>query len=505
MSTTALTERTADPTAESVALAADRAGSPRLSARAWTATVLALDTVMFVAGSLAAQFGAHHAGVTPMPARWLAVYALVLFAVLASRGLYRRSLQTRQLDDARAILVALTVAAAAALSLQVLLTGSGDGDLVVRVWAFLAVYLIAGRTSLQWAVGNAHRAGLLLRPTLIVGRGRIGTRLAERLSNHPELGLVPVGFLDKEPLPVDDGDELPVLGASWDLDRVVREHGIQQVVVAFSTAPDEVLLRLTRRCDELGVDVAFVPRLYERVGEDVTVEHFGGLSLLVPQRVDPKDWHFAVKYAVDRIVAALVLLLALPLLAVVALAIRITMGRPIFFRQTRVGRDGKPFRMLKFRSMRNAENGALPFVLPEGLGPGGVEGADRRTPLGRLLRDTNLDELPQLLNVLKGEMSIVGPRPERPEFAKRFETSVYRYRERHRVKAGITGWAQVHGLRGRTSITDRAEWDNYYIENVSLWLDLKILLMTAATVAGAVLPRPVAPPFRRRDFVPKEP
>ena len=132
--------------------------------------------------------------------------------------------------------------------------------------------------------------------------------------------------------------------------------------------------------------------------------------------------------------------------------------------------------------MRAIEDDTSTFILPDGLGPGGVEGADRRTPIGRLLRSTNIDELPQLLNVFKGEMSLVGPRPERPEFAGRFEETVYRYADRHRVKAGITGWAQVHGLRGRTSIADRAEWDNFYIENFSLWLDLKILLMTAATL-----------------------
>jgi len=261
-------------------------------------------------------------------------------------------------------------------------------------------------------------------------------------------------------------------------------------VVAFSTAPDEVLLRLLRRCDALGVDVAFVPRFYERVPEDVSVEHLGGLSLLVPHRVDPQNWHFAVKYAGDRVLAALLLAFLAPMFVLAALAVLLTMGRPIFFRQTRVGRDGKPFDMLKFRSMRCADEDEPTFILPDGVGPGGVEGVDRRTTLGRFLRDANIDELPQLLNVLKGEMSIVGPRPERPEFVSRFEETVYRYGDRHRVKSGITGWAQVHGLRGRTSIADRAEWDNFYVENFSIWLDLKIVLMTAGTVIRGVISPP---------------
>jgi lipopolysaccharide/colanic/teichoic acid biosynthesis glycosyltransferase len=124
------------------------------------------------------------------------------------------------------------------------------------------------------------------------------------------------------------------------------------------------------------------------------------------------------------------------------------------------------------------------FALPEGAGPGGVEGEDRRTGLGAFLRASSIDELPQLFNVLRGEMSVIGPRPERPEFVSQFERNVYRYGERHRVKSGISGWAQVHGLRGKTSIADRAEWDNFYIENFSLWLDLKIALLTFRAVLG---------------------
>ena len=490
MSSTPLTELSLDALVEPVvAIPHADTRSWRITANGWASIMLGLDGLMFVAGSLAAEYGAHHAGVTPLPTRWLLLFALVLFPLLAGRGLYRRRLQSHVLDDARAVLLALTLSAAFALSLRVLLEGSGAGALFVREWAFLAVYLIAGRTALQWSFGNAARAGHLVRPTLIVGRGRIGTILAQRLQLRPELGLRPVGFLDKDPLPLDDSpDGLPVLGASWDLERVVEEHGVQQVVVAFSTAPDDVLLRLLRRCDALGVDVAFVPRFYERVAEDVTVEHLGGVSLLVPRRVDPRNWHFTLKYICDRVVAGALVAITTPILLLVALAIRLTMGRPILFRQTRMGRDGKPFEILKFRSMRNVPEGATTFVLPEGLGPGGVEGADRRTPLGRFLRDSNLDELPQLLNVLKGEMSLVGPRPERPEFATRFESTVYRYGERHRVKAGITGWAQVHGLRGRTSIADRAEWDNFYIENFSLWLDLKILLMTGWELLRMLLP-----------------
>jgi lipopolysaccharide/colanic/teichoic acid biosynthesis glycosyltransferase len=167
--------------------------------------------------------------------------------------------------------------------------------------------------------------------------------------------------------------------------------------------------------------------------------------------------------------------------------VKLSSPGPVFFRQRRIGRDGREFDLLKFRSMRIPEDPSLhpdrALALPTDTAPGGVEGGiDRRTPIGRLIRRTSLDELPQLLNVFRGEMSIVGPRPERPEYAALFEQQIARYEDRHRVKAGITGWAQVHGLRGKTSLSDRIEWDNYYIQNWSLRLDAKIMLMTLTAV-----------------------
>ena len=170
-----------------------------------------------------------------------------------------------------------------------------------------------------------------------------------------------------------------------------------------------------------------------------------------------------------------------PVLAVIAVAVKLTSSGPVLFHQQRVGRDGRTFDVLKFRTMIEAPVPSS-FQVGDGLAPGGVEGLDRRTPLGRVLRDLSLDELPQLYNVLRGDMSLVGPRPERPEYVVRFARDVARYEDRHRVKSGITGWAQVHGYRGQTSIADRVEWDNYYIQNWSIWLDLRIIFMTIAEV-----------------------
>jgi exopolysaccharide biosynthesis polyprenyl glycosylphosphotransferase len=288
----------------------------------------------------------------------------------------------------------------------------------------------------------------------------------------------------------EEEDALPVLGASWDLEDVVQRYDVEQVVVTFSTAPHAVLLNMIRRCRELGVEVVIVPRLFEEVSNRVEVEHLGGIPLLRAATVDPKGWQFSIKYAIDRIIAALVLVLISPLLLAIAIAVRLSSPGPILFRQPRVGLDGHEFDMLKFRTMRGdaSQDGeadaawAASVTGEEAEERDGDERAasspDRRTSVGRILRKLSLDELPQFANVLRGEMSLVGPRPERTGYVRAFEDRIYRYGDRHRVKSGITGWAQVQGLRGETSLSDRVEWDNFYIENWSLWLDLKIALMT---------------------------
>ena len=455
----------------------------RAPTRAWARGALLLDTVLLAAAGAATQLGSGDAGILRVSPVWIVAYAALVLGMLQLRGMYSWRLRVSVLDDLRGILAVTALASMAVLSLRILLPGDVD-DLApqsLRLLAFSAVYLAAGRVAYDWAQLNARRHGELAKPTLIVGAGRVGRLTANRLLEHRELGLVPVGFIDKEPLD-EPGLPVPVLGASWDLEHLIEQHGIEHVVVTFSTAPSEVLLREIERCEQLGVSVSLVPRLFERMTERLTVDHLGGLPLLSAQRVDPKGLQFALKYTVDRIVAGLLLLVLLPLFGLLVLGTLLSVGRPIFFRQPRFGLDGREFEMLKFRSMRAAPEQLEVLDLPPDTAPGGVEGDDRRTPFGTLLRKTSLDELPQLLNVLRGDMSLIGPRPERPDFARLFEDNVYRYGDRHRVKSGITGWAQVHGLRGKTSLSDRVEWDNYYIENWSLWLDVKILLMTVWAV-----------------------
>jgi exopolysaccharide biosynthesis polyprenyl glycosylphosphotransferase len=244
-----------------------------------------------------------------------------------------------------------------------------------------------------------------------------------------------------------------------------------------------------RQCDELGIEVSLVPRLFESINVRVGLEHIGGMPLFRLRTVRPKGWQFAIKHFLDRLVAVALIVVVAPLLIAAAIGVKLSSPGPLFFRQRRVGRDGREFDILKFRTMGGSpdEHGeADADWAARSLGSSSsaaVAGpAERRTRFGGILRRYSLDELPQLFNVLRGEMSLVGPRPERSSYAKLFQDRLYRYGDRHRVKSGLTGWAQVHGLRGKTSLSDRVEWDNYYIENWSLWLDLKILLMTLSAV-----------------------
>jgi exopolysaccharide biosynthesis polyprenyl glycosylphosphotransferase len=462
---------------------------------AWALARFSLDATMLVVAGLATTLGSRAANVEAAPAGWLTLFGVLVLAVFALRGMYRPRLRHEILEDLRGVIAATSLAAMAVLTLRELFAAPADlSEQSIRPWAFATAYLAAGRVALHWSRTQARRHGESLRPTLIVGAGRIGRLTARRLLEHPELGLRPIGFIDKEPMDAeDDGTRLPVLGSSWDLDRIVAEQGVQQVIVTFSTAPNEVLLRTMRRCEELGVGVAFIPRLFEKMTARLTVEYLGGLPLVSAHAPNPKGIQFAVKYAADRMLAAFLVVLVSPILIAGAIATWISLGRPILFRQRRVGLDGREFDMLKFRTMRGtpAQRGEADAEWArEQLRTGAANEArpfpsqadDSRTRVGRLLRRLSIDELPQLLNVLAGDMSVVGPRPERSHYVQLFEDSVYRYGDRHRVKAGITGWAQVNGLRGKTSLADRVEWDNYYIENWSLWLDVKILLLTVVSV-----------------------
>jgi lipopolysaccharide/colanic/teichoic acid biosynthesis glycosyltransferase len=299
---------------------------------------------------------------------------------------------------------------------------------------------------------------------------------------EPEYGLRPVGFLDADPTrPAVDLDlGVPVLGGPDDLVDVCSDTGARHVILAFAYERDHRLAELVKRCQELDVGVSVVPRLYESVSERGQLDHVGGLPLFSPHAIDPRGWQFTLKHTIDRVIALLALTVLLPVLLALGLAVRLSSPGPVIFRQRRVGRDGRVFELLKFRTMLAGHGGRL--TLRAGAAPGGIEGPDRRTRVGRWLRSSSMDELPQLVNVLRGEMSLIGPRPERPEFAEQFAREIDGYDDRHRVRSGITGWAQANGLRGQTSIADRVQFDNHYINNWSPGLELRTVALTLAEV-----------------------
>jgi exopolysaccharide biosynthesis polyprenyl glycosylphosphotransferase len=464
---------------------------PRATGRARPVATAFGDVIVMAAASTALVLAAVAAGRPAESGGWLLAFDATLLVVLWRRGAYRFRLHGSLLEDAGRVVVAGAVAATVVLAARSLVaTPTNPGTDVVRFWAVTSLFLLLARLVRTLSARRALATGGG-RPTLIVGAGRVGHLVARRLLDRPELGLRPVGFLDSEPLlPGPDGPHLPVLGATWNLDAHVRELGVEHVVVSFSTDPSSVHLDLLRRCQKMGLAVSVVPRLFEEMTGRLEVEFLGGLPMVCIQPVRVRSWQFSVKYALDRVLATAVLVVVAPLMAVAAAAVRLSSGGPVLYRQVRVGLNGRPFEMLKFRTMvgspeadgeadaawvrsMTAGDGAGPLASPP------IDRAtDRTTRVGHILRRLSVDELPQLFNVLRGDMSIVGPRPERMALVPGFEQSVYRYTDRHRVKAGMTGWAQVHGLRGETSLRDRIEWDNHYIQNWTPWLDLKIILLT---------------------------
>ncbi len=455
-----------------------------VDARAGAGLRLLIDVVVLYLGSCVALFAD-----SSLQADWLSRILVVAFPplVLGIMGVRHRAgghLSDSLLDAVAQVLGGVSLAAMLTVAAESVFSAPHPLTLALRLWLFAVVYLGIERSVLISLRRYAIRTGMLATPTLIVGAGVIGSHLVMRLASEPSYGLRPVGFVDADPMPSGENGAghpaVPVLGGPDDLLAAVASTGARRVILAFSAEPDRVLVAKVRECQALGVEVSLVPRLFETVNEQAVLSHVGGIPLLTLKPIDPRGWAFAIKHAIDRGLAAFGLLLMSPLMAVIAVLVVLSSPGPVFFRQRRVGRDGHEFDLLKFRTMREASDSPGEFELDAGCAPGGVEGVDRRTWVGRLLREVSLDELPQLFNVVRGDMSLVGPRPERPEYVERFVREVARYGDRHRVKSGITGWAQVHGLRGQTSIDDRVEWDNYYIQNWSLRLDLRIIVLTVA-------------------------
>jgi exopolysaccharide biosynthesis polyprenyl glycosylphosphotransferase len=409
-----------------------------------------------------------------------AAFGVVLLLLLGHAGLYRSRLSLSVLDDLPTLLGRWLAAAALAVLGQVAWSNALWADYIIN-WRFLwgavtiGVAIVLLRAAGYAAVRGLRRQRVVAHRTLIVGAGRVGNQIGEILTAHPEYGLHPIGFLDADPRLPDGPSGLPVLGGPADLSLYLQHGRVHNVVVAFSSMKESDMVSLIRTCDRHSTELFVVPRLFELHQVDDDMDNAWGLPLVRLRRATYRSPAWRAKRLVDVLVSAGTLLMLLPLLAVIAAAVRLDGGPGVLFRQERVGVDGVHFQVLKFRSLRPVNDG-------ESATNWNIAHDDRLSKVGRFLRKTSLDELPQLYNILRGDMSLVGPRPERPYFVDQFRTAYPSYEARHRVPSGLTGWAQVHGLRGDTSIADRARFDNYYIENWSLWLDLKIIMRTVGSV-----------------------
>jgi Undecaprenyl-phosphate glucose phosphotransferase len=332
--------------------------------------------------------------------------------------------------------------------------------------------VVAFRIALRGGLRTLRRRGYNLRYVIVAGAGELAVRVIERLHAHPETGLRVVGVL------TDDGAAhrrelhgVPVLGHYSELKRLLAEKRRDLLVVALPASESHQLAKILTDVEDELVNVRVVPDLPAIITLRSQVEDLDGIPLISLREGPLVGWAAVRKRIFDVVVSGLVLVATSPVLALIAAAVRVRSGRPVLFRQERMGLDGRVFQMIKFRSMeRGAEDATGPVWT--------VAHDRRRTRLGAFLRRTSLDELPQLWNVLRGDMSLVGPRPERPVFIEQFRREIPGYMLRHKIKAGVTGWAQVHGWRGNTSLHERVEHDLYYIQNWSLTLDLRILWLT---------------------------
>jgi len=294
------------------------------------------------------------------------------------------------------------------------------------------------------------------------------------LRDHPETGLRAVGFVDMLSLDL-EAPSIPMLGEPTDLSEILVDSQARALVLADGGLGDADVVSLVRKCQRQRCEVFVLPRLHEITHVADGMDAIGDVPLVRLRRSAYRSPSWRVKRMFDVAFSAVALVLLSPLLAIVALAVRLETGKGVIFRQQRVGRNGTSFELMKFRSLKPADE-------IESQTNWNISDDDRLGPIGRIIRKTSLDELPQLFNILRGDMSLVGPRPERPHFVAQFGQLYTGYADRHRVQCGLTGWAQIHGLRGNTSIDQRARFDNFYIENWTLWLDIKIILRTVVSI-----------------------
>ncbi len=407
--------------------------------------------------------------------RLVPVVVVLYPVVFYFQGLYQRRRIRSRFDETMRVVVAVLLAT---VILTAGLTFYRPPDftysrLFLAIFAAVDAILVSVfRWIIAGSLARIRRSGGNLQRVLVVGAGDLGRKVVERLNLHKEYGFSIVGFLDDDPgRQQRDIWGVPVLGTTDDLERVVVDEKVDQVLIALPLEAHYRTVQLVRRAGQMLVDIKVVPDVLQYYVMRAGIEDLDGLPLINLTQMPLQGWNQIVKRAFDIVGASTLLIATSWLFPIIALLIKRADGGPVFFSQVRTGLDGRSFRLFKFRSMRADAEG-------DGESHWTRSHDSRVTPIGEFLRRTNLDELPQLYNVLCGDMSLVGPRPEQPKFVERFRNRYPTYNTRHRVRSGLTGWAQVNGLRGDTSIRQRVAHDLYYIENWSLGLDIKILWRT---------------------------
>ena len=339
-------------------------------------------------------------------------------------------------------------------------------------WIMTIISLSLERVLFREVLRYMRRKGHNLRYSIIVGTGSLANDIFNRIELHPELGLKIKGFLSQDKSAVGSViNGIPVIGTYKDIGKIIIDKDIDQVITALPIEQHALTVELLKDIGNEMVDIKVVPDLCEFMTLRGGIDELDGLPIISLQDTPLYGWNIVVKRTFDIIFSVAAIIITAPIIALISILIKFISHGPVFYKQERMGLDGKKFITYKFRTMMvNAEENTGPVWAKEN--------DERKTTIGTFLRRTNLDELPQFFNVLKGDMSIVGPRPERPVFVEQFNKSIPQYMLRHKMKAGITGCAQVNGWRGNTSIEKRIEYDLYYIENWSLMFDIKIILMT---------------------------
>lgn len=405
------------------------------------------------------------------------VYAVVIMAVLAMRGLYIPRRGLGRVDMLYQVAIAVGIGWLACLAGTVLATRNvGPPRLMLIYWGFLTVFFVwVARVLADSLLREARRKGRDLLAVLIVGNGQQAQLVDTKVREAPELGYRVAGFIGEAPDgPL--GELVPVFGGLAEVPRIVQQNRIGEVIIAWPGLDHRDLIEIVAACTRLAVNIKIFPDFFELMAREAETSELTGLPLMRVRDVALRGWSRFLKRSLDLTLSTVLLVLLSPILLLVSLMVKLSLREAsVFYVQERVGLDGQPFQIIKFRSMRpDAEEGTgAVWAVPND---------PRRTRLGAIIRRFSIDELPQLINVLLGEMSLVGPRPERPEFVAQFARAVPRYQDRHSEKAGMTGWAQVNGQRGMGSIEERTKYDLFYVENWSLAFDVKILLKTIAAV-----------------------